>query len=143
MIERMKEIRRRRKRKEKAKKARKKAAIAAGQEAGAQALNAPSERPTRAAANRTPTRASVSTVDQASHCRRRAASWSVQGTSIRRRVSGRPVISTSYARTSPETASSARARITRPQAGQRRAQASGLRSTAALAAGTSEGHGKV
>ena len=84
----------------------------------------------------------MSTVDQTSHCRRRAASPSVQGTSMRRRVSGRPVISTSYARTSPETASIARVRITLRQAGQRRAQASGLRSMDAWQPGQAKGTGK-
>jgi hypothetical protein len=47
-----------------------------------------------------------------------------------------------YARTSPETASVARARITLRQAGQRRAQASGLRSMDALQPGQAKGTGK-
>jgi hypothetical protein len=81
----------------------------------------------------------VSTVDQKSHRRRLAASSEVQGTSIRVRVSGRPVTSTSYARVSRVEASRGRARITRPHEGQRSAQASGLRVTGARQPGQGKG----
>ncbi len=61
---------------------------------------------------------SVTAVDQASHVLSLVWSAGLQGTSTTRRVSGRPVTSTSKVRRSPE-ASRARPRTRAPHEGQR------------------------